>query len=113
MRFWLKRLSSVTLQKDSFSHIKIKKAGQIQSQIDRLCPAFHLLQEENENFPPTSSIEIFTFVKPYQYKPSITPSSVRSIPMAAGTLGRPGIVKTLPVNATKNPAPSFGTNSRT
>ena len=78
-----------------------------------ICPAFYLFQEENGTFSPASSIGIFNFVKPYQYKPSITPSSVRFIPMAAGTLGRPGIVKTLPVNATKNPAPSFGTSSRT
>ncbi|KRM82772.1 hypothetical protein FC25_GL000454 [Ligilactobacillus ruminis DSM 20403 = NBRC 102161] len=34
--------------------IKIKKAGRSQSQIDRLCSAFNLFQEENGTFVSAS-----------------------------------------------------------
>ena len=38
------------LEKNSFYSLEIKKAGQRQSQLDCLCSAFRLIQEENGPF---------------------------------------------------------------
>ena len=50
---------------------------------------------------------------PFQNSPVITPSSVMSIPIAAGTFGSPGMVRMLPVSATTKPAPQEARSSRT